>query len=562
MEIEPSTNISAAESATGIGSDKYIDDVNVIILNENIQRVDIDVSLCEIDHFNTPSRSLVSKNYEKVNDHKVAELITDTSDEKEVVINNLDDNENRANYTDTSRDGQHFGISTTFVKEEASSLDETQILIHIEDASSTVERTANEATQKSTGTRFLNDLYEKEVDIKNDFSDQEILDIQTAVDQQVKLLAETIGEIDPRLRIREVIPAGSAREGTNIVRPCEYDYILELGAFSNPGSVSLILPEEYLKDVSLEFVQVKLEDSELRSLFQENIHDHDILLASRGFRVEMMEGLKDMFNAAVGRAVKLCLNESVEKNTGHLIYKIPKPEQHGPACTVMLNWQRQTSETPLKISVDLCLALRIPWEVYEIFLQSNDCDVSCDFKTHIQNVGSILLMPNSVKCAFKVTFTEAEILLTADLSEHHIKCYKILKYITQIEINPFQSYSRKIMYLFQDKTSFPSYALKIMMWNHQFTKHCFEETDIYSCVYEILSNFDASSLEENHLKHPANRNGIVKIVSDGSGRGSLWNPHRLHVRIPYLIRGLKSIQNTLVNVYVDLVVFTRVAGTS
>ena len=392
MEIAPSTNISAAESATGIGSDKYIDDVNVIILNENIQRVDIDVSLCEIVHFNTTSSCLVSKNYEKVNDHKFAELITDTSEEKEVAIINVDDIENRANYTDTSRDGHHFGISTIFVKEEASSLDETQILIHIEDASSTVERTANEATQKSTGTRFLNDLYEKEVDIKNNFSDQEILDIQTAVDQQVILLAETIGEIDPRLRIREVIPAGSAREGTNIVRPCEYDYILELGAFSKPGSVSLILPEEYLKDVSLEFVHVKLEDSELRSLFQENIHDHDKLLASRSFPLKIKEGLKDMFNAAVFRAVKLCLNESVEKKTGHLTCKSSKPEVHGPACTVMLNWHRQTSETPLKISVDLCLALRIPWEVYEIFLQSNDCDVSCNFKTRIQNVGSVLLM--------------------------------------------------------------------------------------------------------------------------------------------------------------------------
>ena len=362
----------------------------------------------------------------------------------------------------------------------------------------------------------MNELYEREVDIKHNFSDQEILDIQTAVGQHVKLLAETIGEIDPRLRIREVIPAGSAREGTNIVRPCEYDYILELGAFSKPGSVSLILPEEYLKERSLEFVHVKLEDSELRSLFQENIHDHDKLLARWAFSWKLKEGLKDMCNAAVSRAVKLCLNESVEKKTGHLTCKSSKPEVHGPACTVMLEWHRRISEPPLKISVDLCLALRIPWEVYAIFLQSNDCDVSCNFKTRIQNVGSVLLMPNSVECAFKVTFTEAELLLTADLSEHHIKCYKILKYITQIEIHPYQSYTRKIKHFFQDKTFFPSYALKIMMWNHQFTKHCFEETDIYSCVYEILSNWDCSSLEENNLKHPANRNGTVKIVSDGS----------------------------------------------
>ena len=87
-----------------------------------------------------------------------------------------------------------------------------------------------------------------------------------------------------------------------------------------------------------------------------------------------------------------------------------------------------------------------------------------------------------------------------------------------------------------------------MMWNHQFTKHCFEETDIYSCVYEILSNCDGSSLEENHLKHPANRNGTVKIVSDGSSRERLFDgPDPLDYRIPDLIRGLKSIQKVSID---------------
>ena len=330
-------------------------------------------------------------------------------------------------------------------------------------------------------------------------------------------------------------------------------------AFSKPGTVSLTLPEEYLKEVSLEFVHVKLEHIELGSLFHEIIHNHDEILASRSFPLKMMQGLKDLFNAAMAMAVKLCLNESVEKNTGRLTCKSSKPEQHGPACTVMLEWYRKYSAQPLKMSVDLCQALKIPWEVYETFLQSNDCDVSHDFKTRIQNVGSILLMPNTAKCAFKVTFTEAELLLTADLSEHHIKCYKLLKYITQIEIQPFQSYRRKLKYFFQNKSFFPSYALKIMIWNHQFTKHCFEDKDICSCVIEMLSNFDGSSLEEDSLKHPANRNVGVKIVSDGSGGDRLWShtnkripvpgPHRLDSWMPELIQGLKRIQKVSIGNY-------------
>ena len=155
----------------------------------------------------------------------------------------------------------------------------------------------------------------------------------------------------------------------------------------------------------------------------------------------------------------------------------------------------------MKISVDLCQALKLFWDVYKNMLQSNGCNVPYALKNHIQNVrtvllmphnnyqndGSILSMPNNVVCAFKVTFTEAELLLTAGLSDHHIKCYKLLKYVTNPEIHPLQTDTSKIKYLFQDKSLVPSYALKIMVWNHQFNQKCFEENDTFSCVFQMLS---------------------------------------------------------------------------
>ena len=48
---------------------------------------------------------------------------------------------------------------------------------------------------------------------------------------------------DSRLKTKEVLLVGIAKEGTKIIRPCEYDFILMLDAFSKQGAVSII-PED------------------------------------------------------------------------------------------------------------------------------------------------------------------------------------------------------------------------------------------------------------------------------------------------------------------------------
>ena len=540
MESAQSVNNSATESATGLGSHTYIGDVNVIILERKRAR---NASLCEVDEFQTETASLLSKDNGKIKDRKFYDSIKDTLDKREVDGNtsiNIEDgaprkakpacNRDVAKYTDTSDDGQYFGTRSMMSLEAAGEdiemaymdeqCDEKQALIPIEDDCSAIDGVNEKGINNETGNRFFSELYDNEVDIKRNFSDQEILDIRTAVHQQVNLLVENIGKIDPRLRIREVIPVGSAREGTQIVRPAEYDYILVLDDFSKPGAISLALPEDW-KTASLEFVHVKLEDIELRSSFHEIIYKNDKIWASSSFPLQRKKGIRDMFDAAAARAVKRCANKSVKKNTGHLTCKSSKPEQHGPACTVTFEWHRKSSKPPMKISVDLCQALKLPWEVYEKMLRSNGCDVSNYLdKTHIENkVWSVLLMPHKsiyLLNAFKVTFTEAELLLTANLSDHHIKCYKLLKYITNPEIHPLQTFASRIKYFFQyESDGFDSYKLKIMVWNHQFHEKCYEENDTFACVFQMLCHFHDSS-----LRHPFNRNSRVKVTSD-------WNKNEI-----------------------------------
>ena len=396
MEGARNTNASAAESVMRTASDTYIGDVNVITLSQR-NTPKFNASICEVERFQSETTSLLPEVTcnDQIKYPKVAVAVTDVSENNEVdrnIFTSIEDkapgkaesecdgdgNEIITKYTDTYNNLRYFGGRTMFAKEEASSIGQAQTaprideqrfgtrnLVTIGDISSDVEGITENGISNETGTRFLNELYVKEVDIERNFSDQEILDIRTAVDQQVIWLTETICEIDHRFRIREVILVGSAQEGTQIVRPCEYDYILVLYALSKSGAVSITVPKKYLKQASLEFVHVKLENIELRSLFHESINKHEEIMASGFIPWKGKKGLRGLFNEAVAWAVKRCANKSVEKKSGNLTYKDSKPEQHGPACTVMFEWHRKSSGPPMKISVDLCQALKMFWEVYE-----------------------------------------------------------------------------------------------------------------------------------------------------------------------------------------------------
>ena len=95
------------------------------------------------------------------------------------------------------------------------------LLVPKDEDISTEERRTNINVPSHEGNesfnRFLYELYKKELDLHNKFSNHEIEDIREAVVKQVHLIANAIHEIDNRLKVQEVLLVGSARERTQII---------------------------------------------------------------------------------------------------------------------------------------------------------------------------------------------------------------------------------------------------------------------------------------------------------------------------------------------------------
>ena len=88
-----------------------------------------------------------------------------------------------------------------------------------------------------------------------------------------------------------------------------------------------------------------------------------------------------------------------------------------------------------------------------------------------------------------VTYTEFELLCTSHLSQHHRKCYKLLKYIVNGEPFPREGPTNRLITPFMDsKTGFHSYALKTLVWTHHYLWECNEKSDLSSCILKILKN--------------------------------------------------------------------------
>ena len=434
-----------------------------------------------------------------------------------------------------------------------------------------------------TFNKFLHDLYENKLALHNRFSAKEVSDIRAAVQEQVSLIAQRIYEIDSRLKVREVLPVGSSRENTQIIRPCEYDFIFLLDVLSRPGAVSII-PED-AEGASREYVHVKMESDEVKSVFNE-FSENGYILASKIFPWKH-RGLRDLFSAAVSQAVVLGPRSTVGMRTGVLKLKRSKPKLNGPATTIRLLWESKTTKN-MDISVDLCSAIKVDFDEYyrllplsdeiakvdglesELGLLSADNSVAKNVDSPFEPsnaslnnvtraddllasastrgsnyvakaqstkpelrvspaqknistdihldpakiIDSVLLMPRD-DLRFKVTFTETELQLTANLSGHHKKCYKLLKYFINGEPFPLERDTcklfKKYFDIFNDhgRTHLHSYMIKRVVWDHQYNpkSQCDEENDIGKCVYQLLSK--VRYIYKENVMHPFNKDKII-----------------------------------------------------
>ena len=89
----------------------------------------------------------------------------------------------------------------------------------------------------------------------------------------------------------------------------------------------------------------------------------------------------------------------------------------------------------MDISVDLCPSLKLTGVLDNVLPPRQGICIA--YLDCVRKTGSVLLMPRE-GFRFKVSFTEAELLRTEFMSEHHKTCYKILKYISNGEPFPYK----------------------------------------------------------------------------------------------------------------------------
>ena len=338
--------------------------------------------------------------------------------------------------------------------------------------------------------RFYDDLYNKELSLK--FSDEEVSDLYNAVVEFVNILVRAVGDKNPCLQISEAVSVGSAKEGTQLCSPCEYDFILILKELSQPGAISVTNGCPY----GASYAHVKLECSQLEHNFKDIIKD-GYIKSTQDYKnyIYRENGLRQKIRASLESATRENVSLEVSNASGKLRFKTTNIEPHGPAFMAMLSWQSNNNGEDMDITVDMCPAIRVS-EQLERFVSPEKVTAQVYYE-FAQMTGSVLLIPcrRGVTCydglCFKMAFTETELLLMENISEHHKKCYKILKYLINGRSSPSVANKNILSGVYYPFFNYPteihSYALKVLIWNHSFQCKSGDHTHLTSCIDQLFT---------------------------------------------------------------------------
>ena len=372
--------------------------------------------------------------------------------------------------------------------------------------------------QKEILNRFYNEFYIKELCFRH----QEGHEIKEAVSEMVKRIADQIGYFDERVKINDTLLVGSAAEETRIILPNEFDFLLVLERFSRPGTIRLV--HDCPNDVS--HVHVIVEDNDLLAQDINLLNEERLVYGHRGSMfTNSIYGLRDVCLNAVKKTVRpvyfnenyklINNNKPIEKTIGSLTLYHYSCDESGPAFNLKCKWRRKCDEEDIDISIDLCFVMRFYKPLHEMIHPE---DLECQRYYEVaQKCGSVLVMPCKRRDScyegecFRINFTEAELFLCKELSDHHKKCYKILKYLINGIPNMAKPYGFVSKYLdivlngnrrklsirankfvsclsmdCRNSTAFHSYALKLIVSHHHFTMQCKEKNCVASCIDQML----------------------------------------------------------------------------
>ena len=384
-----------------------------------------------------------------------------------------------------------------------------------------------EEEKKTTLNQFYNDLYTRKIRPENIWP--EIADIREAVEVMVLKIANAVEEISPRFMISEVVLVGSAREETQIIRPEEYDFLLILGMLSQPGVLEI---KKTCKDRE-NCVHVVMKDEDVKRQFADVIVGEELRSTQDMLPFSLNKGLRESFYNVLMEALNKLTNHVIQTPTGMLVIKRNSLAVHGPALNPYFQWHSLDGAI-MEISVDLCPVIKLKGDYSDII---NLETVTCETYYHCaREVGSMVLLPckRGLSChnglCFSVNFTETEILLMNKISEHHRKCYMILKYLINANLKPsLGGVFDWVENMESPETAFFSYILKVIVLQHHYELMCTETTCLASCIERLLHKILTISLfTSNTISGLLSRKGWLS--SPFFKKHNIWNSHRGNIR--------------------------------
>ena len=195
---------------------------------------------------------------------------------------------------------------------------------------------------------FLLDLDERNGKIS---CSQEVRLIQSRVRKVIRSILMEVRRENPFFRTT-LINSGSFYEGTKVGQPDEFDYLIQLDGFSTPEDILF----EELPCSTLAVVPSESAIENLKFYFPD---DMDLFFGDFEWKKSIKAPFFKIFNEkaegfeAYGMKVVLP-NENVPT-----LPDLPPLARHGPAYTLLLEWNGGEQYKGLRISVDLALAVKI-----------------------------------------------------------------------------------------------------------------------------------------------------------------------------------------------------------
>ena len=347
----------------------------------------------------------------------------------------------------------------------------------------------------------------------------EVKVVQQLVHKMVHNIAKEAYRADSGLTLREIIPVGSMAEGTRIILPNEFDFMIVVDRIDADDV------RDTISDSKGTFVRMKIECREENCMYSIEDPSVDYISAfGSECNCHLAKLTKEMclYSILCATADKILEDGhsySSESHPGKL--QLIECKRHLPALTLTLLWKAcDVEDEPIQMEISVDLVVMVELEIDACFLDRTDVfhqhfynELNAIKKVHIRHDWYL----NYV--GFRVSFVFTELQLIRDDSETHKTCYKLLKYIYRTNNIPFERFCS-------------SFLLKNLLLQHAV---CCEGGGLGWCLLKILGELrdklDSEGSEIPFIPHVFSTK--VDLLSTKFGDMSAgmvsWSYHRKEI---------------------------------